>query len=72
MRFDLRAVREWPDGVVYLEPDPAEPFVRLTRELVERFPDHQPYNGTFTADEVIPHVTVVHTDDDARESRCRR
>ena len=64
-RYTLRAVREWPDGIVYLEPDPAEPFVRLTREFVERFPDHEPYNGMFTVDEVIPHCTVVHTDDDA-------
>jgi hypothetical protein len=63
-RFTLRGVREWPDGIVYLEPDPAEPFVRLTRELVERFPDHQPYDGAFTVDGVIPHCTVVHTDDD--------
>jgi len=63
--FTLQAVREWPDGVVYLEPDPAEPFVRLTRQLVERFPDHQPYDGAFTVDEVVPHCTVVHTDDAA-------
>lgn len=62
--FALGAVREWPDGVVYLEPDPAEPFVKLTRALVDRFPEHQPYDGVFTVDEVIPHCTVVHTDDD--------
>jgi hypothetical protein len=64
-RFTLRAVREWPDGVVYLEPDPAAPFIGLTRALVERFPDHQPYEGAFTVDEVVPHLTVVHTDDGA-------
>lgn len=62
-RFVLRRVHEWPDGVVYLDPDPAEPFARLTAQLVERFPDHQPYGGAFTVDEVIPHCTVVHTDD---------
>ena len=62
--FTLRALREWPDGVVYLEPDPAEPFVRLTRALVGRFPDFQPYGGDFAVDEVIPHCTVVHTDDE--------
>jgi hypothetical protein len=61
--FTLCAVREWPDGVVYLELEPAEPFVRLTRALVARFPDHQPYAGAFTVDDVIPHLTVVHTDD---------
>jgi 2'-5' RNA ligase superfamily len=61
--YSLRAVRKWPDGVVYLEPDPDEPFKRLARQLVERFPDHQPYGGVFTVDEVVPHCTVVHTDD---------
>jgi hypothetical protein len=61
--YTLGAVREWPDGVVYLEPAPADPFSRLTREAVARFPEHQPYRGTLTVDEVIPHCTVVHTDD---------
>lgn len=62
-RFTLRIVREWPGGVVYLDPEPAEPFRRLTAELVERFPDCPPYGGYY--DEVIPHLTVVHTDDAA-------
>jgi 2'-5' RNA ligase superfamily len=62
-RFTLRAVRAWPDGVVYLEPDPDEPFKRLTRQVVERFPDYQPYGGACTVDEVVPHCTVVHTAD---------
>jgi 2'-5' RNA ligase superfamily protein len=61
--YTLGAVREWPDGVVYLEPEPAEPFLRLTRALVERFPDYRPYGGLYTVDEVVPHCTVVHTDD---------
>jgi hypothetical protein len=64
-RFTLGVVREWPDGIVYLEPEPAEPFVRLTWALVERFPEYQPYGGAFTVDEVVPHCTVVHTDDGA-------
>jgi 2'-5' RNA ligase superfamily protein len=62
-RFSLRAVREWPDGIVYIEPDPDAPFKQLTGQLVERFPDYQPYGGMFSVDEVIPHCTVVHTDD---------
>ena len=62
-RYMLSSVREWPDGIVWLEPDPAEPFLRLTHEIVERFPDHQPYGGAFVVDELIPHCTVVHTDD---------
>jgi 2'-5' RNA ligase len=59
--FTLGAVREWPDGVVYLDPAPAEPFVRLMRCFAERFPEYPPYGGAH--DEMIPHVTVAHTED---------
>jgi 2'-5' RNA ligase len=48
-------------GVLYLAPDPAEPFAALSRELVERFgtplygrPDLEP----------VPHLTVAMQDDD--------
>ncbi len=44
-------------GVVYLAPDPAEPFVRLTEAVASRFPEHPPYGGAF--EEVVPHLTVV-------------
>ena len=59
--YELRAVHEWPDGVVYLEPRPAAPFVELTLGLAARFPDYPPYGGIH--DDVVPHVTVVHTGD---------
>jgi len=59
--YELRAVHEWPDGVVYLEPNPDVPFVELTLRLAARFPDYPPYGGIH--DDVTPHITVVHTDD---------
>jgi 2'-5' RNA ligase len=54
--FKLVGVDRFP-GVLYLAPEPAEPFTRLTAALYERWPDHPPYGGTF--DEVVPHVTVI-------------
>jgi hypothetical protein len=56
--FDVafREVREFP-GVVYLAPEPAEPFVALTEALERRFPAWQPYGGEF--DELIPHLTIA-------------
>ena len=48
-------------GVVYLEPDPPEPFVRLIEALVARFPEYPPYGGVF--DHILPHLTVVEEDD---------
>lgn len=49
-----------PNGVVWLAPEPAEPFLSLIDGLWKAFPDYPPYGGAF--DEVIPHVTIA--DDD--------
>ncbi len=54
--FRLATVRWFGDQVVWLAPDPADPFVALTAALVEEFPHHRPYGGAF--DEVQPHLTV--------------
>lgn len=54
--FSLTAVREFPDGVTYLAPEPVEPFRKLTEAIVDLFPDYPPYEGAF--DDVIPHCTI--------------
>jgi 2'-5' RNA ligase len=46
------------EEVAYLAPDPAEPFVALTRALVDRYPEHPPY-GDEGFDEIVPHLTIV-------------
>jgi hypothetical protein len=43
--------------VLYLAPDPAAPFARLTRALVAAFPEHRPYDGRHV--ELVPHLTVA-------------
>lgn len=55
--FELTKIGRFP-GIVYLAPEPAAPFVALTERLVERWPDHQPYGGSFK--EIIPHLMVAH------------
>jgi hypothetical protein len=55
--FVLSELGRFP-GIVYLAPEPVAPFVALTRALVERWPDHQPYGGAF--EDIVPHVTVAH------------
>jgi len=47
----------FPEGVVYLAPDPAPRFSELIDAVCARFPDHPPYGGAFET--VIPHLTVV-------------
>ena len=45
------------DGVLYVRPEPAGPFVGLTEKLVRAWPRYVPYDGQFR--DVIPHVTVL-------------
>jgi hypothetical protein len=42
--------------VLWLAPEPGEPFRRLTGAVYDRFPSAPPYGGAF--DDVVPHLTV--------------
>lgn len=53
-------VRSFP-SVVWLHPQHADPFVRLTEAVHRRWPECPPYEGQH--DEVIPHMTVAHGSD---------
>jgi len=48
-------------GVLYLTPEPDEPFRALTRGVVRVFPDTPPYGGAISDPD--PHLTVAHADD---------
>ena len=54
--FRLTNVRRFP-GALYLAPDPAAPFIALTKGLVHQFPEFPPYSGQYDA--IVPHLTVV-------------
>ncbi len=48
--------------VLYLAPEPPEPFVELINALVSRFPEHPPYGDPGVRPR--PHVTVATSPDD--------
>ena len=54
--FVLERVGWFDTTVVYLAPEPDDPFIRLTELVVARFPDYPPYGGEFA--ELTPHLTV--------------
>ena len=54
--FVLSSVGRWPN-VVYLVPEPSEPFRRMTSSLAAAFPDYPPYEGVHP--DVVPHLTVA-------------
>ena len=60
--FDVRfrRVGRFP-GVVYLAPEPAGSFSRLTEAVVARYPEFPPYGGAFS--DVIPHLTLAKSND---------
>lgn len=58
--FRLAKVGQFP-GVVYLIPEPSDPFVSLTRAITQAFPDYPPYRGQHAG--TVPHLTAAQTDD---------
>jgi 2'-5' RNA ligase len=44
-------------GVLYLAPEPSEPFVTLTAAVWARWPDYPPYRGAYRT--TVPHLTVA-------------
>jgi 2'-5' RNA ligase len=57
--FALARIERWPD-VVYLAPEPSDPFVHMTEAIVARYPAYPPYGGAH--EEVVPHLTVLGSD----------
>lgn len=56
--FTLDGVVAFPNGIIHLPPEPAEPFARLTEEVRAAYPDLLPYAGEF---DPVPHLTLDHT-----------
>ena len=52
----FRELRWFNRDVLWLEPDPPNPFVALAAESARRWPDYPQYDGVFET--VIPHLTV--------------
>jgi 2'-5' RNA ligase len=57
--FDCCFVRtRWFDQeVLWLDPEPAQPFRQLTAAVWRAFPQHPPYGGAYN--DVVPHLTVA-------------
>jgi 2'-5' RNA ligase len=56
-RYALREPRRFDGAVLYLAPEPEEPFRRLAEGLHALYPERPPYAGAHA--EVVPHCTVV-------------
>jgi 2'-5' RNA ligase len=61
-RVEFRRTARFPD-VLYLAPEPSEPFLALTGAISAEWPEHPPYEGVHET--VIPHLTVAESEDEA-------
>lgn len=62
--FDLTfpTAERFPDGVVYLRPEPYDELRALLRSVTAAFPEHPPYGGAIADPD--PHLTVAADGDD--------
>jgi hypothetical protein len=58
--FDVAFLRcrRFGTRVLWLAPEPAEPFLDLMHRLFERWPECPPYHGTIAPADVVPHLTI--------------
>ena len=54
--FRLARLATFP-GILYLQPEPAEPFVAVISDLERTWPEYPRYGGLFDA--AVPHVTIA-------------
>src|SRR5438874_2395129 len=64
--FTLAKVQRFP-GVLYLAPDPAEPFRALTRAISAWYPETPPYGGKWP--DIVPHLSVANVTDERELDR---
>jgi 2'-5' RNA ligase len=60
--FSLVKVRRFSGGVLYLAPEPDEPFRRLASAICDCYPETPPYSGRYSS--FVPHLTVAQLADD--------
>jgi hypothetical protein len=66
-RFALASIRRFPAEVLYLAPEPDEPFRRLTSAIWDWYPETPPYGGKWP--DIVPHLSVASLADERRLER---
>ena len=59
-------LERWPE-ILWLAPEPAEPFIAMTEAMLKRFPEYPPYGGLH--EHVVPHLAVAEAQLDETEAR---
>jgi hypothetical protein len=67
IRFALGSILRFPAEVLYLAPEPDDPFRQLTLAIWDRFPETPPYGGKWP--DIVPHVSVAWLSDERQLDR---
>jgi 2'-5' RNA ligase len=59
--YELERLERFADGLLYLAPEPARPFIELALALQDEVPDYPRYDGAHHV--IIPHGTIAASDD---------
>jgi 2'-5' RNA ligase len=59
--YALERLERFADGLLYLAPAPARPFIELALALQDEVPDHPRYDGAH--DTIVPHGTIASSED---------
>jgi 2'-5' RNA ligase len=65
-QFSLASVRRFPD-VLYLAPEPDEPFRQLTLAIWRQYPESPPYGGKWP--DIVPHLSLASISDEQKLDR---
>jgi len=66
-RFSLASIRRFPDAVLYLAPEPDEPFRQLTLAIWDQYPESPPYGGKWP--DIVPNLSVAWISDEQKLDR---
>jgi 2'-5' RNA ligase len=66
-QFSLAPIRRFRDAVLYLAPEPDEPFRDLTLAIWDRYPETPPYGGKWP--DIVPHLSVAWVGDEQQLDR---
>jgi|EndMetStandDraft_8_1072994.scaffolds.fasta_scaffold228378_2 2'-5' RNA ligase len=66
-RFALAQIRRFPAEVLYLAPEPDEPFRRLTLAIWDWYSETPPYGGKWP--DIVPHLSVASLADEQQLDR---
>jgi hypothetical protein len=66
-QFALASIRRFPAEVLYLAPEPDEPFRRLTSAISDWYPETPPYGGKWP--DIVPHLSVARLTDEEKLDR---